>query len=241
MTPSASSRPQSRAAKAKPMPAHPWRSLLICAALFALGLAVLRDLGLHDPLTVLTDLGLAPDAPETDGGGTLLLRIAADPVRLIFALGCCAMLLFAALQTLCLMLDTRLVLAQRRTSGVMGAPAQIIRLLSGRHLHIGHPESRREDAFQIAAEGDVMADPLRLGLTAFPMLGFLGTVVGLSGAIESLPAAMGNPDALQPVLSELHIAFDTTLLGLIGALICLAGSKMVEQAWDRLARTAGHG
>ncbi|CAM9998475.1 unnamed protein product [Chrysoparadoxa australica] len=71
------------------------------------------------------------------------------------------------------------------------------------------------------------------------MLGFLGTVVGLSGAIESLPGAIGNPDALQPVLSELHVAFDTTLLGLIGALICLIGAKAIDQAWERLSRRAG--
>ena len=88
---------------------------------------------------------------------------------------------------------------------------------------------------------DVGRGTLRLGLTAYPMLGFLGTVVGLSGAIESLPNAIGNPDALRPVLTELHVAFDTTLIGLVGALICLVGARVLDGAWDRLSRHAGSG
>ncbi|SMX41939.1 MotA/TolQ/ExbB proton channel family protein [Maliponia aquimaris] len=214
-----------------PPPARPWRSALICAALVAVTLAVLRDLGLADPQALL-------EAPTGDTGSPLLTRITGDPVRLVFAAGCVAVALFALVQSLSLAIDAQLARAPRARAGLPTLPAQLVRLLAGRRLHPGHPERRRMDALTLATEGDTLADPLRMGLTAFPMLGFLGTVVGLSGAIESLPAAIGNPDALQPVLSELHVAFDTTLIGLVGALICLAGTKTIDLGWDRLSRLA---
>lgn len=213
-------------------PVRPWRGLLICAALVALAFAVLRDLGLADPQALL-------EGQATDGmGSPLLTRIAADPVRLVFAAGCAVVVLYALVQSLALGTDTRLARAPQAPAGLRALPAQLVRLMAGRPLRAGHPERRRMDALTLAAEGDTLADPLRMGLTAFPMLGFLGTVVGLSGAIESLPAAIGNPDALQPVLSELHVAFDTTLIGLVGALICLVGAKAIDLGWDRLARLA---
>lgn len=244
------------------LPVRPWRSLLICAALVALTVALFRDLGLTDPRSIADatrDLGqtvtswvsgrgdtppdggpgTAPLVATADGDYPLLTRLLGDPVRLIFAAGCLATMLFTAAQLICLAIDTRLVSRHQARAGLLTPLAQLTRLIAARKLRAGHPERRRLDAFELASEGDIIADPLRLGLTAFPMLGFLGTVVGLSGAIESLPGAIGNPDALQPVLSELHVAFDTTLLGLIGALICLIGAKAIDQAWDRLSRRAG--
>ncbi|WP_417209933.1 MotA/TolQ/ExbB proton channel family protein [Antarctobacter sp.] len=275
------------------LPIRPWRSLLICAALVALTVAVFRDLGLTDPRSIadaardmsrtattwVMGLGdtppeatpdtapegapdttpdpaapaVAPDAPAAappvpeivalaapeDSGHPLLTRILSDPIRLTFAAGCLATLIFIAVQLTSLAIDTRLVSRHEARAGLLTPLAQLTRLFAARRLRVGHPDRRRLDAFELASEGDIIADPLRLGLTAFPMLGFLGTVVGLSGAIESLPGAIGNPDALQPVLSELHVAFDTTLLGLIGALICLIGAKAIDQAWDRLSRRAG--
>lgn len=198
---------------------------------------VLPNSDVPTELTLLP--GAASDAPPDDSGHPLLTRLLGDPVRLVFAAGCLATLLFIAVQLICLAIDTRLVARHEARAGLLTPLAQLTRLFAARRLRAGHPEQRRLDAFDLATEGDVIADPLRLGLTAFPMLGFLGTVVGLSGAIESLPGAIGNPDALQPVLSELHVAFDTTLLGLIGALICLIGAKAIDQAWERLSRRAG--
>lgn len=215
-------------------PARPWRSLLICAALVALTLAVLRDLGLTDPRALL-----AAPVGSAESGSPLLDRIASDPVRLIFVALCGVMALFALVQVVMLAIEAQVVRAARPASGALTLPAQLVRLLAGRALHPGHPETRRLDALALADEGDSLSDPLRTGLTAFPMLGFLGTVVGLSGAIESLPSAIGNPDALQPVLSDLHVAFDTTLIGLAGALVCLVGARIVDLGWERVARHAG--
>lgn len=62
---------------------------------------------------------------------------------------------------------------------------------------------------------------------AIPILGFIGTVLGLSVAIGNfggaINAASGSPDALLPALQDvtggLGIAFDTTLIALVFALI----------------------
>lgn len=62
-------------------------------------------------------------------------------------------------------------------------------------------------------------------LTAMmPLLGFLGTIAGLIGALGALPAVFAEggqeADALARVISGLATAFETTLLGLIGAASC---------------------
>ncbi|WP_323768902.1 MotA/TolQ/ExbB proton channel family protein [Antarctobacter sp.] len=229
------------------------RDMSRTATTWVTGLAETPPEGAPDATPSPADPAIAPDAPTSpppvpeivpqsspEGGGhPLLTRILSDPIRLVFAAGCLATLIFIAVQLTSLAIDTRLVSRHEARAGLLTPLAQLTRLFAARRLRVGHPDRRRLDAFELASEGDIIADPLRLGLTAFPMLGFLGTVVGLSGAIESLPGAIGNPDALQPVLSELHVAFDTTLLGLIGALICLIGAKAIDQAWDRLSRRAG--
>ena len=62
-------------------------------------------------------------------------------------------------------------------------------------------------------------------LTAMmPLLGFLGTIAGLIGALEGLPAVFAEggqqAGALARVMAGLSTAFETTLLGLIGAAGC---------------------
>lgn len=221
----------------------PWRSLLICAVLVVLAFAVLRDMGVFappPPPPAAADQVAADNpilaASDAESAG-LLGRIKGDTTRTVFAMACIAMALFAVIQWLTLSAERRTLRTGRARAGLAAAPGLVLRLLAGRRLHLGQPPDRLSDAVDIAYSGDIVDDPLRLGLTAFPMLGFLGTVIGLSGAIEKLPGAIGNPDALAPVLSELHVAFDTTLLGLIGALTCLIGAKIVEQSLLRLTQT----
>ena len=59
-----------------------------------------------------------------------------------------------------------------------------------------------------------------------PILGFIGTVVGLSGAIGGFGAVLNTDasvsslrDGLAPVTSNLGIAFDTTFVALVLAMI----------------------
>ncbi|NNC87955.1 MAG: hypothetical protein HKN82_05780 [Akkermansiaceae bacterium] len=66
---------------------------------------------------------------------------------------------------------------------------------------------------------------LKIFLWAIPILGFIGTVMGLSTAVGALDIgeASGDPEALKGAISDLTgglgIAFDTTLLGLILSLL----------------------
>lgn len=213
---------------------RPWRSLAICAGLVFLVVMVLRDIGLFSALTEM------PSAPEADAEDSLITRIVKDPVRLVFASCCTAVVVFIAIQVVMLTIDLR-TLHRGEYTGARALPSQFFRLLAARPLHFGRPKERHTDAFVAGVESDILADPLRLGLSAFPMLGFIGTVVGLSGAIKALPRAIGNPDKLAPVLAELHVAFDTTLLGLVGAFSCLIGVRLIEQVANTLARHVGTG
>lgn len=64
---------------------------------------------------------------------------------------------------------------------------------------------------------------LKVFLWAIPILGFIGTVQGLSQAVSSLSAGGTDPEALKASInnltSGLGIAFDTTLLGLVLSMI----------------------
>jgi MotA/TolQ/ExbB proton channel family len=78
--------------------------------------------------------------------------------------------------------------------------------------------------------------PMRLFLWAFPMLGFLGTAIGLSNAIRLLPDAMGKGGgtALEPVLRQLAFKFDTTILGIVSALLMMLLIQFYERSWENL-------
>ena len=64
---------------------------------------------------------------------------------------------------------------------------------------------------------------LKVFLWAIPILGFIGTVQGLSVAVSSLSAGGTDPEALKASINNLTgglgIAFDTTLLGLVLSMI----------------------
>jgi len=64
---------------------------------------------------------------------------------------------------------------------------------------------------------------LKVFLWAIPILGFIGTVMGLSRAVGGLDMEAADPEmmkaSLQSLTSNLGVAFDTTLLGLILSMI----------------------
>lgn len=64
---------------------------------------------------------------------------------------------------------------------------------------------------------------LKVFLWAIPILGFIGTVQGLSDAVGSLSSGSTDPEALKASINNLTkglgVAFDTTLLGLILSMI----------------------
>ncbi|WP_233133883.1 MotA/TolQ/ExbB proton channel family protein [Synechococcus sp. BO 8801] len=82
----------------------------------------------------------------------------------------------------------------------------------------------------------------RTMIWALPMLGFLGTVLGISVSIGGFSGLLANVEDLDKVKSSLtqvtgglSTAFDTTLLGIIAAIICMLLMSITEKAEQRLA------
>lgn len=81
--------------------------------------------------------------------------------------------------------------------------------------------------------------PLRFALWAFPMFGFLGTVIGLSAAIGELSVIVSrssgvSAETLEPVLVNLNVAFDTTIQGILSAVVVILLVAALDRAWERL-------
>lgn len=110
--------------------------------------------------------------------------------------------------------------------------------LAGRPLrpYTGRPAARPDgtpgdphdaaDRFSLQRQGYAEAGllPLRFGVWVLPLLGFIGTVVGIARSITGLetvidPATGGqSAEGLLAVLGGLQFAFDTTLLGLLAVI-----------------------
>lgn len=77
------------------------------------------------------------------------------------------------------------------------------------------------------------------GLVPFlPLLGFLGTVIGLSVAMAELPRGLGGPGGQADVaasLAGLAVKFETTLLGILGSMIVSALIAVIERREAEIA------
>lgn len=65
---------------------------------------------------------------------------------------------------------------------------------------------------------------VRINCWAMPMLGFLGTVIGISdtlGQMDAQALASGSQDAVNSLTSGLYVAFDTTAVGLVLTMIAM--------------------
>lgn len=85
---------------------------------------------------------------------------------------------------------------------------------------------------------------VRVLLSFLPLLGFLGTVIGLTAAIGGLPSDLG-PDArggldIGASLVGLAVKFETTLLGLAGGLVASLLLALLEKHEDELAAECRH-
>jgi biopolymer transport protein ExbB/TolQ len=74
---------------------------------------------------------------------------------------------------------------------------------------------------------------------AIPVLGFIGTVLGLSDAIGQFSGVLGAADdvsqisaALKGVTSGLATAFDTTLVALVAALVVQLAMTVIRRNED---------
>ena len=75
-------------------------------------------------------------------------------------------------------------------------------------------------------------------VTLLPLLGFLGTVIGLSIALAELPRGVGAGRGAFDIggsLAGLAIKFETTLLGLMGGMIASSRSQCLRKVESELA------
>lgn len=87
-----------------------------------------------------------------------------------------------------------------------------------------------------AREGDAAHDSLqlvRIIIWAIPMLGFLGTVVGITQTLGGLDFTDGAA-AVDRLKSGLYVAFDTTALGLVLSVVAIFLQFPVERSEQRL-------
>jgi hypothetical protein len=85
------------------------------------------------------------------------------------------------------------------------------------------------------AERARRALPLSYAIWLLPLLGFIGTVIGISGAIGQLGQVFADANreaALAEVLSALRFAFDTTFVGLALVIPSMAFSVVLRARSD---------
>lgn len=87
----------------------------------------------------------------------------------------------------------------------------------------------------------IRMSPLSYAIWVLPLLGFIGTVIGISDAIGDLGNVFSNSDreeALSSVLAALRFAFDTTFAGLVLVIPVMALATIVSLKSDAARDTA---
>ncbi len=98
--------------------------------------------------------------------------------------------------------------------------------------------SRLDEDLQEFADRDADAQHssyamVRINCWAMPMLGFLGTVIGISdtlGQMDAQALASGSQEAMNGLTSGLYVAFDTTAVGLVLTMVAMFMQFFVQRA-----------
>lgn len=219
-------------------------------------LAAALLLGLALALTFYHFLGVAPPAPSLDpvsvthralAGGTIVhVAIVALFFVTLAAIGDAAILL---LEEKAFVAHLRRQLQAADVSDRAGACALPSKASHLRAFHVVQAASRegtRSDAhfgergpldeYHLAARR-----LMRQFLTFMPLLGFLGTVIGLAVAIGALGSDTDAPGIdLAASLAGLSIQFETTLLGLLGGLLGQFALALLEKRETELWAECEH-
>ncbi len=78
---------------------------------------------------------------------------------------------------------------------------------------------------------------IRYLVWAIPTFGFIGTVLGISGALRKIDPVEGD---LEPVLGDLSLAFNTTLVALVLSAVLVFFQHLVERREEQSVNLAGH-
>ena len=172
--------------------------------------------------------------------GDLIGRIPDSDYKIFMTLLFSTALIYLALEILAVSGDLRHVVEAGRPSLSDRPPPlrRLVRFVTARPtLLYSAQKSTQSDwtEYLIVGRRQTTA-PLFVNLWGGPLLGFLGTVAGLSHAIEALPGATVSGGDIAPVLASLHLAFDTTMLGILFSLVLYPGITSHEGRWDRLER-----
>ena len=121
---------------------------------------------------------------------------------------------------------------------------RILRLLNvwtetGSSFQLERSADNDADLFELAVQQSYSLP--KVLLWAIPLLGFIGTVLGMSTAVGSFDEVLGNADnveglknGLTQVTSGLGTAFDTTYLALVVSVIFTFPLNACERLEDRL-------
>ncbi|MCO8120308.1 MotA/TolQ/ExbB proton channel family protein [Stieleria sp. TO1_6] len=117
----------------------------------------------------------------------------------------------------------REVLTRQSGRGTTKHLADDLRELSGRDADVAH------GSFTL----------IRIIVWAIPMLGFLGTVIGITQTLGGLDFSNGNA-AVDNLKSGLYVAFDTTALGLVLSIVAIFLQFPVEKSEQDLLAAIDH-
>lgn len=155
--------------------------------------------GFSEPTSVLTGIWL---------------RSIANPYCQLMLVGGATVLAYGLAQAQALRLEVASRLYHCPRPGAPRRPALLLLAVTGR------PAERfgtlATDPVHLEVGIELLFYPLRQAQTLFPAVGFIGTVIGISGAIRSLPEVIQN-QSVDDLIASLHVAFDTTFIGLVVA------------------------
>lgn len=123
-------------------------------------------------------------------------------------------------------------------TSLIGSRIREVLSLLARNRSIAHlnEESKSASDRDADAQHDSYA-LVRIVTWAMPMLGFLGTVLGLSdtlGHMDAKALASGSQDAMNQLTSGLYVAFDTTAVGIVLTMVTMFVQFFVNKSELRL-------
>lgn len=181
-------------------------------------------------VTISRFLQITPSPNEHWFAG-ILVRVALDPYSQSMIAFFLALVFYSVFQVFGADVD------EKHLNGIQAHP--FLRFLSGRADVFPMPGGKRSLNHEIQIEQlSLNLAPLQFGIWVMPLLGFIGTVLGISNSIggleQMLPSGEGGGaragDSIRTVLTGLRFKFNTTFVGLclvVPLMLCLISVRTV--------------